>query len=98
MMNLEVQIQSLIYSLIFGMIASLVFNIIYKYLFHVKKTIKFIFTELYIIISVILYFAILRKINYGIVNHYFLIMILIGFLIGNRKTRLIRTHCIKKEK
>jgi len=96
-MTLEVQIQSIVYSCVFGMTISLFFNLLYKYLFHNKKIIKFISTELFIIISLIIYFTILRKINYGIVTYYFIIMIIIGFLIGNRKTKLIRTYCPQKK-
>jgi len=92
-MSLEVQIQSLVYSFVFGMTASLFFNLLYKYLFHKKTIIKFISTELFIIAGVIIYFSILWQINYGVISYYFMVMIILGFLTGNRKTRLIRTHC-----
>jgi hypothetical protein len=96
-MTLEVQIQSIVYSFVFGMAMSLFFNILYKFLFNNKVIIKFISTEVFIITNLIIYFTILRKINYGIVTYYFIIIIIIGFLIGNRKTKLIRTYCPHKK-
>jgi len=89
-MDLEIQIQSLIFSLVFGMFFALMFNILYKQLFCGTTIIKIISNGLFVIGSVILYFCILKIINNGIIHPYFLIMIFIGFVLGNKKTRVIR--------
>ncbi len=90
MMTLEVQIQSLIYSLVFGMFISMIFNFFYKYLFNKRKIIKILSTELFIISSVLLYFLLLVKINNGIISYYLFISIILGFVIGNKKTKILR--------
>lgn len=97
-MNLEIQIQSLIYSLLFGLFLSFTFNINYKYLFSFNRIIKFIFTPIFAIIHTLIYFFILKQINDGILNYYFLILFFIGFLIGNKTTKKVRTYPIVKSK
>lgn len=89
-MNLEIQIQSLVYSFLFGLFFSFSFNINYKYLFSYNKGIKFIFTPIFTTFHTIIYFFLLKKINDGILNYYFLLLFLFGFLIGNKTTRKIR--------
>lgn len=89
-MNLEIQIQSLIFSLVFGMFFAFMFNIFYKQLFFGKTMFKIISNVFFVMVNVVLYFCFLRMINEGIIHPYFVIMLLIGFIIGNQKTRVIR--------
>lgn len=96
-MNLELQIQSLISSFVYGMYLSLTYNLLYKYLYANINVVKIITNALYTIINVIIYFLLLQFINEGIVHPYFLICLLIGFIIGNRTTRKIRTKPLKRK-
>ncbi|MBQ7137210.1 MAG: hypothetical protein IJO43_04470 [Bacilli bacterium] len=89
-MSLEIQIQSLIVSFIFGMFFSVLFNLFYKFLFIRKKIIKITVNFLFITITTLLYFSVLCIINSGIIHSYFIIMLILGFWIGNKKSRRIR--------
>lgn len=89
-MILEIQIQSLIVSFVYGMFISLLYNQFYFLLYNDKK-ILLIISDLFFCISLsLLYFFIMYKINYANIHPYFIGMLLIGFLIGNRKTKIIR--------
>lgn len=91
MMNLEIQIQSLVSSLVYGMYLSLLYNLMYKYLYNNNFFIKIIFNIIYVAINSLLYFFILILISEGNIHIYFIIMLAIGFILGNRKTKKIRT-------
>lgn len=91
-MNLELQIQSLIFSFIFGMFFSLMFNLFYKYLFRGKSWFRFITNMIFVFFHVILYFSLLMMINDGRIHLYFIIMLTLGFIIGNKKTKKIRKY------
>ena len=89
-MSLEIQIQSIAFSIFFGLFTSLTFNILYPFLFKTKKVLKVIITLIYVLLNVSLYFYFLFLINYGNIHNYFLISLIIGFLIGNRKTKKLK--------
>ncbi|MGN1000427.1 MAG: spore cortex biosynthesis protein YabQ [Bacilli bacterium] len=89
-MKLEIQLQSLVMSFLFGMFFSLIFNIFYRRIFRIKKHLRLITTILFLLINTTLYFWLLVLVNDGIVHIYFLISILFGFLVGNRKTKKLR--------
>lgn len=97
-MVLEIQIQSLIVSFVFGMFISLLYNLLYFLLYNNKKVILIISDLLFCISLSLLYFYIMYKINYANIHPYFLCMLLIGFLIGNRKTILVRKNVKIKER
>ena len=97
-MDLETQIQSLISSFIYGMYLSLIYNLSYKYLYSKNIIIKILTNFIYMIVNVITYFTILKLINEGIVHPYFLISLLMGFLVGNKTTKKIRTKKVDKRK
>ena len=89
-MSLELQIQSIAFSIFFGLFTSLTFNLLYPFLFKTKKVLKVIITLIYVLLNVSLYFYFLFLINYGNIHNYFLISLIIGFLIGNRKTKKLK--------
>ena len=95
-MNLETQIQSMVFSLFFGMFYSLLFNILYSCFFKTKKYIRFISTIIFVFFMNSIYFLILIKINSGILSYYFIFMAFIGFALANRKTKKIRCYFFKK--
>ena len=85
MMNISTQIISILFSFFFGILFSIFTTINYKFLFHKEQFFKMIFTIIYVIDMALLYFLIIKKINNGIVNSYFLLFIGFGFLIGTLK-------------
>lgn len=101
MMELKVQIITLIYSFFYGVFFSFLIMLNRKYLYYSKKVFKLIFTFLFVLINTLLYFFILKIFNEGILHYYYLIVFTIGFFLEhyyfrrfyrNKKisTRLIR--------
>ena len=91
-MNLEIQLQSLIFSIIFGMFFALMFNLFYRVLFRGKIVFRLITNFIFVIANALLYFLLLKIINNGIIHLYFIIMLFLGFFIGNKKTKVIRKY------
>ncbi len=89
-MLLETQIQSMIYSFVYGLFFSFLLNLNYRILFSSKKIIQILGNLFFIIDNVFLYFILLRYINNGMLHTYFLILLILGFYIGNFTTKKIR--------
>jgi hypothetical protein len=85
MMELDIQIKSLIFSFIYGIFFSFVLNLNYKYVYKSKGIYKIVINALFIIDNVLLYFLILKKINSGIIHFYFILMIILGFILFHTK-------------
>ncbi len=83
-MTLSLQIKVLIISFIYGIIISYILKLQYKYFFESKLWYKVMLTAFFILDIVILYFLILKNINDGIFHIYFLILLIIGFIFGNK--------------
>lgn len=91
-MSLDLQLKSLIISFIFGIFFSFNININYKFLYNEYKVIRFLFTFIFIICHVLLYFIILRKINNGYYHIYLIFSIILGFTLEN----IIHTKLLSK--
>ena len=89
-MNLIIQIQSLLVSLVFGICFSYLIRMQYKYLFESKLYIKISLTFLLVLDCFLLYFLVLRIINNGIFNYYFGIMLVIGYILGYKLIKIDR--------
>lgn len=83
-MDLHTQIITLLFSFVYGIFFSLFVGVNYKIIYHDKKLIKLLGTFLVVIISVLLYFVLLLKINYGAFHPYCLLVLLLGFYIEMR--------------
>ncbi len=91
-MPLETQLQSLIFSFIFGLFFALIFNIFYRFLFRGHFIFKIISNFIFVMANTLLYFLALKIINNGIIHSYFIILLFLGFIIGNKKTKVIRSY------
>lgn len=89
MMELRLQIITIIYSFIYGIFFAFMLNIFHKYVYSNKLLTKILFTFIFTITNSILYFLILNKINNGIIHYYSLIFIILGFSIENRLKSII---------
>ena len=89
-MNLSIQLQSLLISFIFGLCFSYLIRLQYKYLFYSKIYVKIGLSFLLSIDSFLLYFLVLRLVNYGVFHYYFLIMLILGYIFGYKLTKLYR--------
>ena len=81
-MRLGIQIKTLIVSFMYGIFISYMIKINYKYLFAKKKILKIIVSTLFILDVFLGYFLILKITNNGIFHLYFLIVGLIGYVLG----------------
>lgn len=91
-MDLNIQINLIIFSFVFGMLFSLLITINYKFLYQGKNIFRFIVNLMIIIVSVLIYFIGIRKINNGILHIYSLLLIIVGFICEN----FIRSKLLKK--
>lgn len=82
-MELSIQLQVLIVSFVYGILFSYLLKIQHKFLFESTKFYKILITLLFIFDNFLLYFLILRTINNGIFHIYFLLVLILGFLLGN---------------
>ncbi len=81
-MSINIQITSLLFSLLFGALFSLFLRINYKYIYKGPIVLKILINIMFVTDNILLYFIILKRINNGIVHTYFLLMILLGFVIA----------------
>ena len=82
-MDIKIQITTLLVSFLYGIFFSLFLSLNYKFIYSNKKIIKTTISFLIVIVSVLLYFIILKKINYGIFHIYEILSIIFGFIIEN---------------
>lgn len=82
-MNIKLQIITLLISFFYGIFFSFFLSLNYKFIYSDKKIVKTIVSFLVVIISVLLYFIILRKINYGVFHIYEILSLILGFIIEN---------------
>lgn len=82
-MPLSSQIITIIFSFIYGIIFYILLEINYKYIYYGNKIYRIIVNFLFVTCNTLLYFIILKKINYGIVHIYFLLCILTGYFLSN---------------
>ncbi len=82
-MNIKLQIITLVFSYLYGIFFSFFLGLNYKFIYSDKKIIKTIISFLVVIISVLIYFIILKKINNGIFHIYEILCIIIGFISDN---------------
>lgn len=82
-MNIKLQIITLVFSFLYGIFFSFFLGLNYKFIYSDKKIFKTIISFLVVIISVLIYFIILKKINNGIFHIYEILCIILGFIFDN---------------
>lgn len=82
-MELSIQFQSLIVSLVYGILLSYLIKICYRWLFLSKKVFQIPFTLFFGICICLVYFYLLYWVNGGIVHLYFLFLVIVGWFLGN---------------
>lgn len=87
-MELITQIKSLLFSFFFGIIFSIIIDMLEKIIYHKKLTFQIINTFLISIFFCLVYFICIKKINYGVIHEYFILMILIGMFFDKRILKL----------
>lgn len=77
-MSLDIQVLTLLVSFLFGIFFSFELELNYKFIYNKNKFIKIFSSFLFIITNVLIYFILLKKVNYGIFHPYTIISIIIG--------------------
>lgn len=80
-MSLDIQIKTILISIVFGMYFSLFLSLNYKIIYHKSELIKLLGTLIIMILNVLLYFYIIKNVNNGVFHIYELLCILIGSVI-----------------
>ncbi len=89
MMNLKTQVALIVFSFFYGFFFSIFLNINYKFIYSSNQFIKFLSSFLVIIISVLVYFVSIKKINNAILHPYSIIMVIVGFFVDICMNRII---------
>ncbi len=104
-MELIIQIKSLLFSFAFGILFSCVVNIFNNKLYNSRLRYQIINACLMSIISCLIYFICIKKINNGIIHIYFIMMIIFGFItekkllkINYRIIKIKNKFLVKKQK
>lgn len=79
-MNLQVQINTLIFSFLYGIFFEITFHVTTPVIYHKINSIRYLGTFIFIILHVISYFLILQKINHGVVHVYSIFCLIIGYI------------------
>lgn len=96
-MILSLQIKSLIVSFLFGILFSFDTSINSRFLYNEYKLLRFLFTFIFIIVHVLLYFIILMHINNGYYHIYLIISIVCGFTLEYFIHKKIKSKIAFKE-
>ncbi len=97
-MELNIQIYSLIVSLVFGMLFYFLLDLFNKFNKKLKLIFKIVFSILFVLLMAIGYFGILLYINNGCIHIYFLLSIVVGYLIVYLITKKWFTYKKKNNK
>lgn len=81
MINLTLQIKTLLFSFCFGIFFAIMVNINLKFILSSNKFTKLIFTFLFVTINVLIYFIAIKKINDAYIHPYFILMIIVGYIV-----------------
>lgn len=91
MMDLSIQIKTLLFSLLFGFVFNIFVTLLNKFIYNKKKVIQIVSTLILTLFSTITYFVILQKLNEAIIHPYFLFMFILGFSLSNVVKKLLKS-------
>ena len=89
-MTLQTQIISSIFSFGYGIFFSLLLNINYNIIFSGPRYLRLLSNFFFLSDMALLYFLLMKKINYGILHPYFYLLLFLGFLITFKKGSFLR--------
>ena len=91
MINLKVQIISLLFSFLFGFSFSLFLFFNRKIVYNKYKIIKLIGTFIIVVVSFMIYFLFLQLIDNSFFHIYHLLMIMIGFIFNRFLIKIVNS-------
>ena len=81
MIELNIQIKLIIFSLIYGFLFSIFLDVLYSKIKKQKKIVRIILTFLLVLLMAIIYFIAIDKIGYVIFHIYSIFAIIVGFIM-----------------
>lgn len=82
-MDLNTQILTLLFSFFYGIFFSWMVSLNYRFIYGDKKVFQIIFTFVFMLVMIMLYFLGLKMVNQVILHPYEFIMIILGFLVDH---------------
>lgn len=89
MIDLDIQIKLIIFSLIYGFLFSILLDIFYQVVSKMRKIYSIIISFFLILVMTVVYFIGIKKIGYMIFHIYPIIAIVVGFVSYDIITKLI---------
>ena len=96
-MDLNTQLLSLIFSFAYGIVVSYLFNLNYNFIYKTSFLYKLVINILFCVNLGLIYFLLIKVINYGVVHIYFVLMFLLGFSLFVKKYVFLRKIIRVKE-
>lgn len=88
-MNIYIQIKTIVYSVLFGFFFSFFISLNHRFLYHKNHVVRFLVSITIVILATIIYFLILKRINYGIFHIYEIFSIIGGYTLELLLSRII---------
>ena len=82
--------------LFYGIFLSFLISLQYKFLFESKKIIRVIGNFIFSLDMALIYFLLMKKINYGEIHPLFYVLIFLGYIFSYRKIQIFMSRRLKR--
>ncbi len=89
-MDLKLQILSILFSFGYGIISSYLYNLNYNFIHDTTILYKLVINILFCVNLGLIYFILIKVINYGVVHIYFVFSFIVGFVLFVNKYKFLR--------
>lgn len=89
-MDLKLQILSILFSFGYGIISSYLYNLNYNFIHDTTILYKLVINILFCVNLGLIYFILIKVINYGVVHIYFVFSFIAGFVLFVNKYKFLR--------
>lgn len=89
-MDLKLQILSILFSFGYGIISSYLYNLNYNFIHNTTILYKLVINILFCVNLGLIYFILIKVINYGVVHIYFVFSFIAGFVLFVNKYKFLR--------
>lgn len=89
-MDLKLQILSILFSFGYGIISSYLYNLNYNFIHNTTILYKLVINILFCVNLGLIYFILIKVINYGVVHVYFVFSFVVGFVLFVNKYKSLR--------
>lgn len=89
-MDLKLQILSILFSFGYGIISSYLYNLNYNFIHNTTILYKLVINILFCVNLGLIYFILIKVINYGVVHIYFVFSFIVGFVLFVNRYKFLR--------